>query len=129
MGSSPRGTVPVARAATRRTARATCDPIQHADDSAGLIGDLARELLALHARACDSGVADPVKPAAWMIRFRFDDQDFFEVDPVRYASALGGEVNAPKHQAICVADMSARRRGGRRTSLTREIPLDIAPGF
>jgi len=31
--------------------------IQHADDSAGLIGDLARELLALHARACDSGVA------------------------------------------------------------------------
>ena len=49
--------------------------IQHADDSAGLIGDLARELLALHARACDSGVADPVKLAAWMIRFRFDDQD------------------------------------------------------
>ena len=63
--------------------------IQRADDSAGLIGDLARELLALHAQACDAGVADPVKLASWMIRFRFADQDFFEVDPVRYASALG----------------------------------------
>jgi hypothetical protein len=62
--------------------------IMHADDSDGLIGDLARELLALHARACDAGVADPVDLAAWMVRFQFDDQDFFEVDPVRYASAL-----------------------------------------
>ena len=63
--------------------------IMHADDSDGLIGDLARELLDLHARACDAGVADPVELAAWMVRFRFVDQDFFEVDPVRYASALG----------------------------------------
>jgi hypothetical protein len=63
--------------------------IQRADDSSGLIGDLARELLALHAQACDAGDADPVKLASWMIRFRFADQDFFEVDPVRYASALG----------------------------------------
>src|SRR5215218_9451944 len=61
--------------------------IMHADDSDGLIGDLARELLALHARACDAGVADPVELAAWMVRFGFDDQDFFEVDPVRHASA------------------------------------------
>lgn len=63
--------------------------IMHADDSDGLIGDLARELLALHARACDTGVADPVGLAAWMVRFGFDDQDFFEIDPLRYASALG----------------------------------------
>ena len=63
--------------------------IQKADDSSGLIGDLERELLDLHARACDAGVADPVKLAAWMIRFRFGDQDYFEVDPVRYASCAG----------------------------------------
>ncbi|MGH9080927.1 MAG: hypothetical protein ACRDYE_12805 [Acidimicrobiales bacterium] len=63
--------------------------ILRADDSDGLIGALARELLDLHAQACDAGVADPVKLARWMIRFAFDDQDFFEVDPVRYASALG----------------------------------------
>jgi hypothetical protein len=63
--------------------------IEHADDSSGLIGDLARDLLDVHALACDAGVADPRKLAAWMIRFRFVDQSFFEVDPVRYATALG----------------------------------------
>ena len=63
--------------------------IKHADDSDGLIGDLARKLLALHARACDAGVAGGAELAAWMVRFGFDDQDFFEIDPVRYASALG----------------------------------------
>ena len=63
--------------------------ILHADDSSGLIGDVAHELLCVHAKACDAGVADPVKLARWMFRFRFEDQDFFEADPVRYASALG----------------------------------------
>ena len=42
-------------------------------------------LSALHARACDAGVADPLKLARWLVKFRFADQDFFEVDPVRYA--------------------------------------------
>ena len=63
--------------------------ILRADDSDGMIGDLARELLDLHALACDAGVADPVKLAHWMVRFCFVDQDYFMVDPVRYASALG----------------------------------------
>lgn len=35
----------------------------HADDSNGTIGDLARELLDLHAQLCDAGVADAVKLA------------------------------------------------------------------
>jgi hypothetical protein len=80
--------------------------IMHADDSDGLIGDLARELLALHARGCDAGVADPVDLAAWMARFGFDDQDFFEVDPVRYASALGEAGLAAYRDAV-----GARRDG------------------
>jgi hypothetical protein len=63
--------------------------IMHADDSNGTIGDLARELLEVHAEACDAGVAEPVKLAAWMVRFSCEDQDFFQVDPVRYAGALG----------------------------------------
>lgn len=62
--------------------------ILKADDSDGLIGDVARDLLDLHAQACDAGVADPIKLARWMVKFRFDDQDFFEADPVRYAKAL-----------------------------------------
>jgi len=80
--------------------------IMHADDSDGLIGDLARELLALHARACDAGAADPDELAAWMVRFGFDDQDFFEVDPVRYASALGEAGLAAYRDAV-----DARRNG------------------
>jgi hypothetical protein len=79
----------------------------HADDSDGAIGDLARDLLDAHAQACDAGVADPVKLARWMIRFRFDDQDFFEVDPVRYAPALG-ELGLAAYRR----DVGVRRQGG-----------------
>jgi hypothetical protein len=53
--------------------------ILYTDDADGLIGGLARELLDLHARACDAGNADPIELALWMVRFRLDDQDFFEV--------------------------------------------------
>ncbi len=63
--------------------------IFHADDSAGTIGDLARRLLETHEQICDAGVADPGALARWMVRFGFDDQDFFTVDPVRYSAALG----------------------------------------
>ena len=63
--------------------------ILHADDSNGSIGDLARDLLDIHAVACDAGVAEPLDLARWMARFGIDDQDFFVVDPVRYRGALG----------------------------------------
>jgi uncharacterized Zn finger protein len=63
--------------------------ILKADDSDGMIGDLARALLDFHATVCDAGVAEPIKLARWMIRFTLDDQDFFVADPVRYAAALG----------------------------------------
>ena len=74
--------------------------ILRADDSNGTIGDLARELLELHAQACDAGVADPRKLAAWMVRFSCEDQDFFQIDPVRYATALGEPGLAAYRQAI-----------------------------
>ena len=63
--------------------------IQRADDSHGMIGDLARRVLELHREATAAGVADPRKLARWMVRFSFDDQDFFEIDPVAYQDALG----------------------------------------
>ena len=74
--------------------------IMHADDSNGTIGDLARELLDLHAQLCDARVADPVKLAEWMVRFSCDDQDFSEIDPVRYRAALGENGLAAYRQAI-----------------------------
>ncbi len=73
-----------------------------ADDSSGLIGDLARDLLDLHARACDTGVAEPVELARWMIRFRFAEQDFFEPDPVRYRNALG-DVGLAEYRSLLEA--------------------------
>jgi hypothetical protein len=76
-------------ALTERAVGHVVKVILHADDSDGMIGDLARDLLDVHAQTCDAGVADPVKLARWMVRFSFDDQDFFEADPVRYAAALG----------------------------------------
>ncbi|MBS1846792.1 MAG: hypothetical protein JST73_00800, partial [Actinobacteria bacterium] len=63
--------------------------IMHADDSNGTIGDLCRDVLALHRVACTAGQADPTKLAKWMISFTFVDQDFFEIDPVAYLDALG----------------------------------------
>jgi len=78
--------------------------ILRADDSNGTIGDLARELLDLHAQVCDARVADPVKLAAWMVRFSCEDQDFFEIDPVRYATALGEPGLAAYRQAIARRD-------------------------
>jgi len=65
--------------------------ILRADDSSGMIGGVAGQLLDTHALICDSGVADAKALAKWMVRFGFDDQDFFTVDPVRYATALGDD--------------------------------------
>ena len=74
--------------------------ILKADDSSGTIGDLARRLLEIHEQVCDAGVADPVRLAKWMVRFGLDDQDFFTVDPVRYASALGDDGLAAFRRAV-----------------------------
>lgn len=63
--------------------------IGQADDSSGEIGAMVAALLEYHVLACDAGVADPVELARWLVRFTLDDQDFFVLDPKRYAGALG----------------------------------------
>src|SRR3546814_4060788 len=80
--------------------------ILRADDSNGMVGDLARDLLELHAAACRPGVADPVTLAKWMVTFCFMDQHFFEVDPVGYAQALADKGLAVYRRAV------AGRSGG-----------------
>lgn len=79
--------------------------ILQADDSAGAIGDVARQLLSTHEHLCDAGVAESVALAKWMVRFGFDDQDFFTVDPVRYSAALGDKGIVFLRRAV--ADRSA----------------------
>lgn len=65
--------------------------IARADDSAGIIGDACRRLLELHPRAAASAKTPVGKLIDWMMKFQFDDDevDYFELDPVAYAPALG----------------------------------------
>jgi hypothetical protein len=64
--------------------------IARADDSAGIIGDACRQLIDLHAQAAAQATVSPTKLADWIFDFHFDDQvDYFELDPVAYAPALG----------------------------------------
>ncbi len=78
--------------------------VGRADDSAGQIGDLVWSLLEAHALACDAGVADPAKLARWMVRFDLGDEHDFEVDPVRYATALGDRGLAAFRRAVDAHD-------------------------
>ncbi len=66
--------------------------IARADDSSGIIGDACRRLLALHPQLAAAAAARASKLVPWMIRFQFDgDVDYFELDPVAYAPALGNK--------------------------------------
>lgn len=64
--------------------------ISRADDSTGIIGDACRRLLDLHPRTAAGAATPPGRLVDWMIAFQFDgDVDYFELDPVAYAPALG----------------------------------------
>lgn len=64
--------------------------IARADDSSGIIGDACHRLLTLHPRAAAAAGVAPAKLVDWMMKFQFDgDVDYFEIDPVAYAPALG----------------------------------------
>ena len=81
--------------------------IGQADDSSGEIGAMVAALLEYHVLACDAGVANPVELARWLVRFTLDDQDFFVLDPKRYAGALGESGLAEYRKQI-----ERRRRAG-----------------
>ncbi len=64
--------------------------IARADDSGGIIGDACRRLLALHPKAAAAANVSAGKLVDWMMKFQFDGEvDYFEIDPVAYAPALG----------------------------------------
>lgn len=76
---------------THRALASSLKVIARADDSAGIIGDACRRLLELHPRAAASAKTPVGKLIDWMMKFQFDDDevDYFELDPVAYAPALG----------------------------------------
>jgi hypothetical protein len=64
--------------------------ILKADDSSGIIGDAVRRLLSLHPQLAAQAQPSVARLVDWLIAFQFDGkQDFFEIDPVAYAPALG----------------------------------------
>ncbi len=74
--------------------------ILKSDDSSGMMGDVAHRLLAVHEQVAAAGAAEPKALARWMIKFGFDDQDFFTIDPVVYAPALGDKGMAVYRKSV-----------------------------
>jgi len=82
--------------------------ILRSDDSSGMMGDVAQRLLVIHGQVSLAGVGEPKALARWMIKFGFDDQDFFTLDPVLYAPALGDKGLALYRNTV--AERSAQAR-------------------
>jgi hypothetical protein len=77
-------------AVTHKALASAIKVIARADDSSGIIGDACRRLLELHPRVAAAAQVPAGNLADWMMRFQFDgDVDYFEIDPVAYAPALG----------------------------------------
>ena len=77
-------------AVTHKALASSLKVIARADDSSGIIGDACRRLLELHPQAAAAARAPVGKLIDWMMKFQFDEEvDYFELDPVAYAPALG----------------------------------------
>lgn len=75
---------------THRALASAIKVIAKADDSSGIIGDACRSLLELHPVAAAAAGVPAKKLVDWMMKFQFDGEvDYFELDPVAYAPALG----------------------------------------
>lgn len=76
---------------THKALASSLKVIARADDSSGIIGDACRRLLELHPRAVAAARTPVGKLIDWMMKFQFDEDevDYFELDPVAYAPALG----------------------------------------
>jgi hypothetical protein len=77
-------------AVTHKALASAIKVIARADDSSGIIGDACRRLLDFHPKAAAAARVPSGKLIDWMMKFQFDgDVDYFKIDPVAYAPALG----------------------------------------
>ncbi len=77
-------------AVTQKAIASALKVIMRADDSSGIIGDACRALLDMHPRVAARAQPPTSKLVDWMIKFQFDNEcDYFHLDPVAYAPALG----------------------------------------
>jgi hypothetical protein len=78
--------VPLARRAVERVTAA----LMYMDDSAGIVGDDLRILMALHARACRVSPPDAKWLAAWLVQMRLDGPGWPSIELKEFSDALGG---------------------------------------
>lgn len=77
---------------THRALASAITVIKRADDSDGIVGGACRRLLALHPVTAAAAHVPPGQLVDWMMKFQLDGEvDYFEIDPVAYAPALGEE--------------------------------------
>ncbi len=77
-------------AVTQKALASAITVIARADDSSGIIGDACHRLLQMHLAAAAGARVPSAKLIDWMIKFQFSGEvDYFQIDPVRYAPALG----------------------------------------
>ena len=112
-------------AVTQQAIASALKVVMRADDSSGIIGGACRLLLALHPKVAARAHPPAGKLVDWMMRFQFDNEcDFFHLDPVAYAPALGevGMASYRKRLAEVEAHLGPRPRrsasGPRRTRAT-----------
>lgn len=114
---------------THKALASSIKVIARADDSGGIIGHACRRLLALHPQAAAAARTPGRKLIDWMMRFQFDDDevDYFELDPVAYAPALGqvGMAAYPDLPRTRLAMSSFPLYGGRRPLPQRRCPRPL----
>lgn len=94
-------------AVTQKAIASALKVIMRADDSSGIIGDACRALLDLHPKVAARAEPPVAKLVDWMMTFQFDNEcDYFTIDPVAYAPALGDKGVASYRARL--ADFEAR---------------------
>ena len=98
-------------AVTHKALTSAVHVIARADDSSGIIGDACRRLLDLHPLVAAAARVPAAQLVDWMMKFQFDGEvDYFELDPVAYAPALGDLGIARYRKAVsAVADRLGQR--------------------
>jgi hypothetical protein len=100
----PTGNAIEVHTVTHKALTSAIKVISRADDSTGVIGDACRRLLDLHPRTAAAASTPPGRLVDWMIAFQFDgDVDYFGLDPVAYAPALGPDgITAYRHRLTAI---------------------------
>ena len=109
----------VVLAVTQQAIASALKVVMRADDSSGIIGGACRLLLELHPKVAARAHPPAGKLVEWMMTFQFDNEcDFFHLDPVAYAPALGevGMASYRKRLAEVQARLGPRPPQDRRWS-------------